>query len=350
MTTIPSIVRSTKLHQLLSGSGLERIHQGKVRDTYNLEDGKLLVVASDRVSIFDFVLACGIEDKGEILTAMTVFWLTQHLKDIEHHLVAWGAGINKYLPEPLKGNQELQRRALVIQHLRMFEYEFIVRGMLTGSGWREYQETGRLGETELPRGLHDGSELPRLIFDPSTKAQTGHDERIPVSTVIEAVGQWAPVLTIKIFTGMTRAAEEVGMKLPDTKFEFGMEMGNEARGPVLADEIGTPDSSRFWDRMDWIRCSGHRISPPSFDKELVRDWGKGVNTGIIGEDGGAIMGMHDKRIDPANPKHTAKIHELCPPGDLLQLTKNRYHEVFGKFTGMNLSEFQRREMGIGGAS
>jgi phosphoribosylaminoimidazole-succinocarboxamide synthase len=189
---LPPNVAESALSQQLLKAGLERIHQGKVRDTYALPHYPelRLVVTTDRISIFNFVLPVLIPDKGKILNAMTVFWLKEVFPDIKHHLVAAGSHIIKYLPSNLRKDLTLPERAVVVKTLNMIPVECIVRGYLTGSGWREYQEHGTLWNKKLPEGLHDGSLLPVPVFTPTNKAQQGHDLPLTKSLVSRTYGTW----------------------------------------------------------------------------------------------------------------------------------------------------------------
>jgi phosphoribosylaminoimidazole-succinocarboxamide synthase len=239
-------------------AGLKMLGRGKVRDIY--EDGdRLLIVATDRISAFDYILATGIPDKGRVLTQTTLFWL-DFLRDMtpNHFLSTDTSG----LPPELEGRSMWVRRA------RMFEVECVARGYLSGSGWKEYQQTGAICGIPLPKGLRESDALPAPIFTPATKAQTGHDENISFEAVCGMIG--ADVagrlrdLTLAIYRRAAEYARDRGIIIADTKFEFGV-IGGEI---VLADEVLTPDSSRFWP-LETYAPGGPQ---PSYDKQYVRDY------------------------------------------------------------------------------
>ncbi|OGY36661.1 MAG: hypothetical protein A3E36_04460 [Candidatus Andersenbacteria bacterium RIFCSPHIGHO2_12_FULL_45_11b] len=300
-------------------AALPRIHQGKVRDTYILPDPNLLfVLATDRVSIFDFVLPTIIPLKGEVLTALTVFWLRDVLDDVRHHLIAYGKDIDDYLLARLRGDKELHNRGLVVRKLAMLPIECIVRNNLTGSGWKSYQKDKTVCGITLPPDLHDGSQLPAPIFTPTTKAETGHDEPLDAEDVVRENGTWIREQSLAIFNEVASYARTKGLILADTKFEFG-------KDGTLADEVATPDSSRYWDLKEWERACEKRETPPSYDKEIVRTWGKqhGVD-----------------KLDPTNTNDLNAVASLQIPQDVLDKTVDRYHEVFRRITGESLKEFQ----------
>ncbi|HLC85584.1 MAG TPA: phosphoribosylaminoimidazolesuccinocarboxamide synthase, partial [Candidatus Nanoarchaeia archaeon] len=251
-------------------NGLNLRHQGKVRDSYNLpgHPDMMLPVASDRCSVFDFVLNTLIPFKGEVLTAMSCFWIEEIISQIQAtDLVAFGSKIDPYLPEELRGNPSLQKRATVVKLLEQPEVEDIVRLYLTGSGYESYAKTGMICGHKLPAGLIDGSKLPYPIYTPTTKAMEGHDEHIDADGVVSRYGFKRERLSLQIAQAMGSYAEHCGIILADTKFEF---------SSVLADEKGTPDSSRFWDLKAWKKAHVQGKLPPSFDKQFVREWAKKV--------------------------------------------------------------------------
>jgi len=247
------------------------LHRGKVRDIYDLGDS-LLIVATDRISAFDVVLPTPIPDKGKILTKLTLFWLN-FLKDIvENHLIT--ANIDEY-PEVLKKHREvLEGRSMIVKKAKVFPVECIVRGYITGSAMKEYLKTGMVCGIPLPPGLKEADKLPEPIFTPSTKAELGsHDVNIPFEEMIKIVGkETAEVLkelSLKLYKTASSYAEERGIIIADTKFEFGLHDGK----VILVDEVLTPDSSRFWPK------ESYEPGKPqiSFDKQYIRDWLK--NTG-----------------------------------------------------------------------
>ena len=245
--------------------GLELLGRGKVRDVYAIED-KLLIVASDRISAFDYILATGIPDKGRVLTQLSVFWFDL-LKDVTptHFLTA---DVNEY-PEAARAyRDQLEGRSMLVKRAQMMDIECVARGYLSGSGWKEYRETGRVCGIELPPGLRESDRLPEPIFTPSTKAQTGHDENISFERAAGMVGEdMAGRLrsqTLAVYSKAARYAETRGVIIADTKFEFGLADGT----LILADEVLTPDSSRFWP-LDTYKPGA---AQPSYDKQYVRDY------------------------------------------------------------------------------
>jgi phosphoribosylaminoimidazole-succinocarboxamide synthase len=238
--------------------GARHLHSGKVRDLYDL-DGKLLMVASDRISAFDFVLSPGIPDKGEILTRMSLWWFDQLADLVPNHVLSTD------VPERVRG------RALICEKLEMFPVECVARGYLTGSGLIDYNATGNVCGVPLPAGLVDGSRLETPIFTPASKAEMGdHDENITFSDVEDLVGAASAGalrdLTLAIYAKAEEIARGRGIILADTKFEFGARPDGTI---VLADEVLTPDSSRFWPADAY---TPGRPTPPAFDKQYVRDW------------------------------------------------------------------------------
>ncbi|MGA2570516.1 MAG: phosphoribosylaminoimidazolesuccinocarboxamide synthase [Terracidiphilus sp.] len=240
--------------------------RGKVRDLYAV-DGDLLLVATDRISAFDYVLATGIPDKGKILTQISLFWFDLLKKLVPNHLIT--ADVNE-LPAALEPyRDQLEGRSMLVKKAQMFPVECVARGYLTGSGWKEYKASGTVCGIELPAGLLDGSRLPEPVFTPATKAPDGsHDENISFAAVAKVVGadvaEKLRRLTLAIYQRAAEHAESCGLILADTKFEFGMA----EEGIILADEVLTPDSSRFWDGRTW-KPGG---AQPSFDKQFVRDY------------------------------------------------------------------------------
>lgn len=238
------------------------VYSGKVRDLYRTPEGRLLFIASDRISAYDWVLPSLIPDKGRILTQLSLWWFDR-LTDIVPNHVTTAA-----VPESVRG------RAMVCEPLDMFPVECVARGYLSGSGLKDYQATGRIGGNGLPPGLVDGSQLPKPLFTPATKAALGeHDVNITYDEVIVMLGQEEAQelkrLTMEIYERAALMAADVGLILADTKFEFGIAQSGKHRGSiVLGDEVLTPDSSRYWDAASW-QPGGPQ---PSFDKQFVRDW------------------------------------------------------------------------------
>jgi phosphoribosylaminoimidazole-succinocarboxamide synthase len=246
---------------------------GKVRDSYDLpgHPDLMLVVVSNRISIFDFVLNAIVPFKGEILNAMSIFWMKSVIEQIcKTDLVAFGIYIDGYLPEHLRGNADLQRRAVVVKKLTPPDVEDIVRIHLTGSGWKSYQKDSTVCGHRLPNGLKDGSLLPYPIYAPTTKAVEGHDEHISADSVAGKYGVFRERLALQVAGAVANFARQKGIILADTKFEIAVDPAN--ADLVLADEKATPDSSRFWDAIAWQKAMKTGKLPPSFDKQFVRDW------------------------------------------------------------------------------
>jgi len=274
--------------------GWKHFRSGKVRDLYTNENGELLLVASDRISAFDYVLPTPIPNKGKLLTQLSLFWF-EYLKDIvPNHIIA------KVVPAEVEG------RAVIAKPLTMFAIECVARGYLTGSGWVEYQKSQTVCGIPLPAGLLDGSKLPEPIFTPATKADVGdHDENIDFDRAVQIVGlenaQALRKLTLALYTKAHDYAATRGIILADTKFEFGTD---EEGNIVLGDEALTPDSSRFWSANEW-KPGG---SQPSFDKQYVRDW--------------LLSSGWDKKSTPP---------EL--PDDVIAKTQERYTTAYTLLTG-----------------
>ncbi len=259
---------------------LTLVHQGKVRDIYAVDDDRLLIVASDRLSAFDVVLPQPIPDKGEILTRISNFWFDQTAHIIPNHIVASGpigAGEPSRLEEALGALFDdadlaatLAPRAMLTQRLHPLPIEAIVRGYITGSGWLDYQRTGQISGIDLPDGLAQAQALPEPLFTPSTKAGTGdHDQNIDFEAMQTMLGSALAIkvrdVSLALYQHAKSFARDRGIIIADTKFEF----GTDGRGGLfLIDEVLTPDSSRFWPVDSWVIGQ----SPPSFDKQFVRDY------------------------------------------------------------------------------
>jgi len=287
--------------------GLTHVHSGKVRDLYRLPDDRLLMVASDRISAFDFVLDSAIPDKGRILTAMTVWWFERLGEIVPNHLLSVD---DPLIPAAWRG------RAMICTPLRMVPVEAVARGYLTGSGLRDYQRTGAVCGVPLPPGLVDGDELPDPIFTPATKADLGeHDENVSFDAVAKTVGvdtaDRLRELTLAIYAAAREVARERGIVLADTKFEFGYD---DAGRLVLGDEVLTPDSSRFWPADEWQPGR----TQPSFDKQFVRDW---LVSPAAGWD----------RAGGAPPP--------ALPEDVIAATRSRYVEAYERLTGRSFSDW-----------
>ena len=280
--------------------GLELVHRGKVRETYRVDGEQLLLVATDRLSAFDVVFAEPIPDKGRVLTQLSAWWFRRFDDLGPHHFLSADADA---MPEPARVPQ-LAGRTMLVRRAERIDAECVVRGYLAGSGWAEYRTTGGIGGHRLPAGLREADRLPEPIFTPSTKAEVGHDENITREQLASMIGlELARDLeerSLAIYRAGAMRAEEVGLILADTKFEFGWIDGRVA----LIDEVLTPDSSRFWD------AAGHvpGASPPSFDKQYVRDFV-------------AATGWNKEPPPPSLPQ------------EVIAGTQERYRTAFERLTG-----------------
>ncbi len=256
---------------------LRRTAQGKVRDIYALPDDRLLFIATDRISAFDHVLATGIPDKGRILTQLSLFWF-DYLRDlVPNHLLTAQADL--YPPRLREFEHQLEGRSMLVRRATMFPIECVVRGYVSGSGWKDYRDTGAICGIRLPAGLRESDQLPEPIFTPAAKIHTGgHDENISFDVVVEQVGgptaEQLRALTLRIYARASAHAATKGLILADTKFEFGA-VTTDADDPetILADEVLTPDSSRYWPAATY-KPGG---AQPSFDKQFVRDYLEGIS-------------------------------------------------------------------------
>jgi len=239
---------------------------GKVRDVYKIDDDRLLFVATDRISAFDYILATGIPHKGKVLTQISLFWF-DFLKDVvPNHLIT--ADVNQYPADIRKYSDQLRARSMVVMNAEMFPVECVVRGYISGSAWKEYKASGTVCGIELPKGLKESDQLPQPIFTPATKATSGHDENIPFSEMARLIGgevsEQLRDLTLKVYKKAADYARTMGIIIADTKFEF----GRTSRGITLADEVLTPDSSRFWPADKYKAGQAQE----SYDKQYVRDY------------------------------------------------------------------------------
>ena len=250
----------------MSDIDLQKIYSGKVRDLYAIDNKRMLMVATDRLSAFDVILDEPIPTKGEILTQISNFWF-DYLKDVmPNHFI--GETVYDVLPEAQA--REYEKRAVVVKKLTPIKIEAIVRGYLAGSGWKDYQNTGKLCGIDLPAGLQQAQQLPEVVFTPSTKAAVGeHDENISFAEAAEIIGEdlalQVQAKAIELYKKASAYAESRGIIICDTKFEFGTDENGTL---ILMDEVLTPDSSRFWPADQYEVGT----NPPSFDKQFVRDW------------------------------------------------------------------------------
>jgi phosphoribosylaminoimidazole-succinocarboxamide synthase len=298
-TSVSSILLESDL------PGVECIARGKVRDVYAVDRDRLLIVATDRISAFDYILQTGIPDKGRVLTQLSVFWF-EFLKEVTPtHFIT--ADVSQY-PEVLRPfAAQLEGRSMLVRRARMVDIECVARGYLSGSGWKEYREAGTVCGIALPGGLRESDRLPEPIFTPATKAQTGHDENIPFERAAEIAGPELAArlrdLTLKIYRRAAEYAATRGIIIADTKFEFGFAGGE----LVLADEVLTPDSSRFWPADTW-RPGGPQ---PSYDKQYVRDY---------------LESIRWNKQPPAPPL----------PAEVARRTSEKYREAYRALTGASL--------------
>ncbi|MBX7055504.1 MAG: phosphoribosylaminoimidazolesuccinocarboxamide synthase [Pyrinomonadaceae bacterium] len=284
---------------------LELLHRGKVRDVYAIDDDRLLLVATDRLSAFDCVLPTPIEHKGAVLTTLSVFWFS-FLADITpNHLIT--ADLDQ-MPELIRSREELRGRTMLVKRTKPFSAECVVRGYLEGSGWKDYKENGTVCGHSLPPGLKHCDRLLSPIFTPSTKAATGHDENITQLEFVKMVGHDAAAelkaRTLAIYKKASAYALSRGIIIADTKFEFGIDREGDI---ILIDEALTPDSSRFWDASSYE--PGH--SQPSFDKQFVREY---------------LETLDWDKTPPAPP---------LPP-EVAAATSERYLKAFELLTGRQL--------------
>ncbi|MBT4484809.1 MAG: phosphoribosylaminoimidazolesuccinocarboxamide synthase [Candidatus Latescibacteria bacterium] len=244
--------------------------RGKVRDVYDIGD-KLLIVATDRISAFDCVMPNGIPGKGKILTEMSLFWFDYVSDIVPNHLIT--SSVDKYPTEIAPYRDQLEGCSMLVRKAERIDIECIVRGYISGSGWREYQKTGAISGIKLPSGLVESQRLPETIFTPSTKAETGHDENVNFNFVVNMIGEERATeireIAIAVYEKARAYAEMRGIILADTKFEFGRVDGR----TILIDEILSPDSSRFWPVKEYNPGG----SQPSFDKQFVRDYLDSLN-------------------------------------------------------------------------
>ncbi|MEV4973340.1 phosphoribosylaminoimidazolesuccinocarboxamide synthase [Streptomyces scopuliridis] len=283
--------------------GLVHIHTGKVRDLYRNEAGDLVMVASDRMSAYDWVLPTEIPDKGRVLTQLSLWWFEQLIDLVPHHVLSTDL--------PAGAPADWAGRTLICRSLRMVPVECVARGYLTGSGLTEYKESRTVCGLTLPEGLMDGSELPAPIFTPATKAAVGdHDENVPYEEVARQVGAETAALlrrtTLDVYGRARDIARDRGIILADTKFEFGFD----GEGLVIADEVLTPDSSRFWPADTWEPGRAQ----PSYDKQYVRDW----------------------LTSPASGWDRASEQPPPPlPQEIVDATRAKYLEAYERLTGLS---------------
>jgi phosphoribosylaminoimidazole-succinocarboxamide synthase len=281
---------------------LPLVARGKVRDIYDLGSNQLLFVATDRISAFDHVLATGITDKGRILTQLSLFWFDLLKNTVNNHLIT--ADTAQFPSSCTPYLDQLTGRSMLVKRAEMYPVECVVRGYISGSGWKDYRQTGSICGINLPAGLRESDKLPEPIFTPAAKNNVGHDENISFQKMVDTIGQKASEdlrsLTIKIYEKASKHAASKGLILADTKFEFGLIDGE----ITLADEVLTPDSSRYWPAESYSPGGAQ----PSFDKQYVRDY---------------LESIHWNKQVPA---------PALPP-EVVEKTKAKYLEAFRLITG-----------------
>jgi len=284
---------------------LNLVKRGKVRDVYAIDDERLLIVATDRISAFDCILPTAIARKGEVLTALSKFWFEKLADIVPNHLLTIDP---QRMPEPVRRAENLKGRSMLVRTTDVFPVECVVRGYLVGSGWKDYLRTGEVCGHKLPENLLESAELPEPIFTPSTKAEEGHDENITEEQVRQIVGaetaNYLRETSLRLYNTARNYARSRGIIIADTKFEFGRDQNGEI---ILIDEALTPDSSRFWPAESYSPGK----SQPSFDKQFVRDYLETLTW--------------DKR-PPAPP---------LPP-EVASATTDRYLEAYRLLTGEEL--------------
>jgi len=297
----------------LAGLEHKHLHAGKVRELYAVDDDLLLMVATDRISAFDWVLPTEIPDKGAILTGLTLWWFEQLADVVPTHLVT--ADVSAYPAELTPYADALRGRSMVCRRLDMVAVECVARGYLTGSGYKDYVVTGQVSGLTLPAGLEDGSRLPEPIYTPTTKAPIGqHDEAIDFAAVVATVGaelaEQLREVTLAIYRRAHDIAERAGIILADTKVELGRDRAGTL---TLGDEVLTPDSSRFWPADGWKPGQ----QQPSYDKQYVRDW-------LLNESG------WDRQSPPPSL-----------PDDVVERTRAKYVEAYERLTGRSFADYLR---------
>ena len=283
--------------------------QGKVRDLYEVGDDQLVLVATDRISAFDVVLPDPIPDKGRVLTGLSLFWFERTADLVRNHVAGWRRAD---LPTPFRDDPELMARSMLARRARVIPMECVVRGYLSGSGWSQYRSGGQVCGIPLPEGLTESARLPEAIFTPTTKAATGHDLPLTPEEARDLVGvglyERLKELAIAIYDRIAETAIAAGVIVADTKFEFGFTDGE----ITLIDEVGTPDSSRFWPAGEYEPGRAQ----PSFDKQFVRDW-----------------------LDRAGWDHEPPAPRL--PDDVIAKTASLYVEAYERVTGRSFGDYLR---------
>jgi phosphoribosylaminoimidazole-succinocarboxamide synthase len=290
--------------------GLSHVHSGKVRDIYAVGDDRLLMVTSDRISAFDVVMAEPIPEKGRVLTAMSAFWFAELADVVPGHLISTDVADLPQSAQAAAAEADLTGRVMLTHRAEMLPVECIVRGYITGSAWKEYRRSGTMHGSPLPEGMSESAQLPEPVFTPSSKAEEGHDENISFGAAAALLGESLAAkvrdVSLALYTRGAAWARERGIVIADTKFELGMVDGE----LVLCDEVLTPDSSRFWPVDAWRPGS----TPPSFDKQPVRDY---------------LEGLDWDKTPPPPP---------LPP-EVVDATSRRYVEAYERITGRRLADW-----------
>lgn len=303
MTVVPTIASTALTETNLPD--LTLIHRGKVRDVYAIDEDRLLLVATDRLSAFDCILPTPIEHKGAVLTSLSAFWFTKLKHIVPNHMITDEFNA---MPDVVRQYPELRGRSMLVKRTKVFPVECVVRGYLEGSGWKDYKETGSICGHSIPKGLTHCSKLLKPIFTPATKAETGHDENISQVEFMKVVGHDTAAelkrISKELYTEASEYALSKGIIIADTKFEFGEDKNGDI---ILIDEALTPDSSRFWDAAGYEE--GHK--QPSFDKQFVREY---------------LETLDWDKQPPAPPL----------PADIAQATSERYLKAYELLTGKPL--------------
>jgi len=290
--------------------GLQLVKQGKVREMYRTQAG-IVMVASDRISAYDVVLPTPIPDKGAVLTGLSAYWFERTAGIVANHMMS--TQVDDYPPEAKQHAAELRGRSMLVRETEPVPIECVARGYLSGSGWKEYQQSNSVCGIALPKGLTESAQLPEPIFTPATKAETGHDENITFDEAAEIAGKDTMTalrdFTLDLYTTAAEHARERGIIIADTKFEFGLIDGE----VILIDEALTPDSSRFWPASEYEPGK----SQPSFDKQYVRDW-----------------------LDASGWDHSPPGPDL--PAVVVQNTRAKYIEAYEKVSGRNFDDWLNR--------
>jgi phosphoribosylaminoimidazole-succinocarboxamide synthase len=302
--TVTGVAHSETLHRT-SLPGIKLFARGKVRDIYELGDERLLIVATDRLSAFDVVMAEGIPDKGRVLTQLSCFWFGQLWDAFRSHFIT--ANTREFPSELHPYTELLAGRAMLVHKARPFSFECVVRGYLAGSGWKEYRTTGEICGVRLPGGLEESARLDEPIFTPATKSVTGHDQNIPLERMASALG-WEQAeelrsMSLALYSRASEFALQRGIIIADTKFEWGLSNSH----IILIDEVLTPDSSRFWPVEEYEAGKPQ----PSFDKQFVRDYLESTNW---------------NKKPPPPPL----------PAGVVQKTSDKYREALRRLTGEDI--------------